>query len=202
MSTSCQFFLCCVTNAGLFFSSIQIKLLSRLISGVTSCISVNAVSCGFAPDKCSNGLFLSIWSDDFKKVVPSVALSLSWLCLSLHCLLLLHCNKCTTFPYSYLNDIVITQKGRLLPPFGLWCKFPSFPFQFSDMHFRFFIFLSARMWEEILINPCKPTLFSDCKRSIPLTSTITWFPSPLPLGCLIPSSVSTQTPGIFLFCSL
>lgn len=123
--------------------------------------------------------------------------------VSLHCLLLLHCNKCTTLPYSYLNGIVIIEKGRLLPPFGLWCKFPSFPFQFSDMHFQFFIFLSAQVWEEILINLCKPALFSDCKRSVPLTSAITWFPSPLPSGCLIPSSVSTQVSTLesSFFCS-
>ena len=101
-------------------------------------ISVTAVSCVFVPDKCSRVLFISIWTAAVKIVIPICSLEfVITLFVSLHCLLL-HCNKCTTFPYSYLNDTVISTKRLTVT--SIWTVISVSIISFSIFRHAFPIF--------------------------------------------------------------
>lgn len=118
MSMSCYFFLCCVRSAGLFFSSIQLKLLPRLVLGVgVTYLHYCSILCfcSWQMQPCSLYIYLDCCCQDrYPHLLPWVSHN----SVSLHYLLLLHCNKCTTFPYSHLNDTVISTKSLTVTSIG------------------------------------------------------------------------------------
>lgn len=107
-------YFCVVSQVQAFFSLFHIaKTLIQTHSGCCSHVS-QLLLCPvffFLTNCGSHAFFISIWTVAVKIVIPICCLEfVITLFVSLHCLLLLYCNKCTTFPYFNLNIAVISTK--------------------------------------------------------------------------------------------